>query len=147
MRLRHHIAAAALCSAALGCTTSAPAPSEPAGDLAYVSHMKLSRTFGEVGKPFQAEIAFSARRIDQPEYRVSSLPPGLRFDADKGVITGVPRHAGFYSVTVGVREEVVGGMHWNTVHTAWHTEEFEIAIYNPVEGGGDPVGPVADAEE
>lgn len=128
------LAAAAVLATAAACTTSAGPPEPTTGPKPYVSRIELSRTSGEVGRPFQAEVAYHASHVREPEYSVSSLPPGLRFDSDEGTIVGVPEATGFFTVTVAIRNQRGPGMHFATPKTAWFTETFELAIYQPVEG-------------
>lgn len=142
--------AAALVSTA-GCATSAGPPPEDTGPKPYVNRIELSRTMGEVGRPFEADIAIHSRHLLETEYDLSSLPPGLSYDVEKNAIVGVPERAGFFNVTVAVRKARGKGVHFNTVEGAWFTEEFELAIYQPVEDTAElddfGVTPEDDADE
>jgi hypothetical protein len=134
-----------------GCMTSARAPESVKGTTPYVSSLDLSQTRGQVGAPFAAEVSYNAHRLGVPEYRVDSLPPGLKFDPRTARIEGVPKADGFFAVTVAVRKKRKPGMHFDTVDGAWYSQRFEIAIYKPVKEGDDMAGwesePVANADD
>jgi hypothetical protein len=95
--------------------------------------MSLSKTWGEVGKPFQAKLNIRDNLADKRQYNVGSLPPGLRFDSASGVIAGVPKQTGFYIVNVAVRKQVEDRpFRYAQVDDRWFTEEFELRIYNQI---------------
>jgi hypothetical protein len=95
--------------------------------------MRLSQTFGEVGKPFRSDLKLNTNLDSNREYAIANLPPGLRFDEKSGAIVGVPKQKGFYVVNVAVRRKV-DDRPFRYVnpsgHDRWFSEEFELRIYN-----------------
>lgn len=107
----------------------------PKPQPALVSNLHLSQTWGEVGSPFESELRMNKKFDRQSEYAIGSLPPGLKFDADKGRIVGVPKQPGFFHVQVAVRQQVRGDdevFRYTEVGDQWYTEDFELRIYNPI---------------
>lgn len=104
--------------------------SEPVLD---VWDMQLSRTWGEVGKPFASELKLVDNIKKKREYHVSELPPGLRFNKKTGAIVGTPKRSGFYHVTVAVRQEVEDRpFRYAQPSDRWFSENFELRIYNQI---------------
>jgi hypothetical protein len=124
----------------LGCMPAKDIPVESGKRAPVVSSLELSKTMGHVGKPFAARISYQATGLVSPEYRVDSLPPGLKFDPEKVRIVGIPKADGFFAVTIAVRKKRKPGLHFDTVDGAWHSERFEISIYKPVKDDEDDAG-------
>ena len=62
-----------------------------------------------LGTSFTAKIVYKSRWIESPQYGcLAKLPPGLRFDEDRGEIRGAPTEAGVWEVFVGVRDHFKG---------------------------------------
>jgi len=95
--------------------------------------IQLTQTWGEVGKPFRSELKLVDNIDKQREYHVSTLPPGLRFDAKTGQIRGVPKQSGFYIVSVAVRPKIEERpFRYAQPEDRWFTEDFELRIYNQI---------------
>lgn len=95
-----------------------------------VSKIDLSQTWGEVGRPFYADVQL-VDNIRDREYSVSRLPPGLRFDEKKQIISGVPQQTGFYTVHVAVRRKIEDRpFRYTRPSDRWFSEDFELRIYN-----------------
>ena len=98
-----------------------------------VWNMRLSQTWGEVGKPFRSELKLVDNIRKQREYHVSKLPPGLHFDSSSGRISGVPKQSGFYHVSVAVRPRVEDRpFRYVQPEDRWFSEDFELRIYNQI---------------
>ncbi len=101
-----------------------------------VSSMRLSQTWGEVGKPFASTLNTVDNIRKEREYSVSKLPPGLKFDSKSGKILGVPKQSGFYIVSVAMRSKVEDRLfRYTTPNDRWFSEEFELRIYNQIVEG------------
>jgi hypothetical protein len=98
-----------------------------------VTSLDLSQTVGEVGRPFASRMVHTDNYIDTAEYSVSTMPPGLSFDASSGTITGVPTTPGFYRINLAVRERVAKDSLRPSPDHRWWTGDVELAIYNPIE--------------
>jgi hypothetical protein len=103
----------------------------------FVSRIDLSQTTGEIGKEFEARVHVESQRLGDPEFKIRTLPPGLRFDASTHTNVGVPEADGFYSVTVAVRKRRGAGIHFNTPGGAWFSERLSIDIFRPVDESGE----------
>jgi len=120
-----------------GCMTSAPEPPMNPTARPMVSRIDLSRTTGEVGEKFEAQVEFESLRLGKAQVEVRSLPPGLHYDAESRTITGVPSADGFFSVTVKVRKARSRGIHFSTPEGAWFTERLSLDIYRPIDDGSE----------
>lgn len=102
-----------------------------------MSRIDLSRTTGQVGENFEAQVSVESQHLGDTEVQVRSLPPGLRFDDATRSIVGIPNADGFYSVTVAVRKKRSPGIHFSTPGGAWFSERLSIDIYRPVDDTGE----------
>jgi hypothetical protein len=105
----------------------------PSSHRAVVTGVDLSKTIGEVGIPFRGQLIARASRIAHPQYAIAPLPPGLRFNENTGTLSGVPTKAGFYRLTVAVRERPPGATwHIPQASDRWWTDNTELAIYEAI---------------
>ena len=96
--------------------------------------MELSETRGEVGRAFTSELTYKTNYLENPEFRVSELPEGLRWDEASRAIVGTPTKPGFHSVNIAVRS--AGEEKWHDKHKEddrWWPTDFDIEIYRPIE--------------
>lgn len=78
---------------------------------------KLSLNRGKPIAPYTARANFMAKN-----FRISNLPPGLRYSKTTGVISGTPNVTGIYRVSI-TAEKMKGG---KPVKTAKATKVFEV---------------------
>lgn len=95
-----------------------------------VTSLDLSKTVAEVGKPFASKMVHTDNFLDDAEYSISTMPPGLKFDAETGTISGVPTAPGFYRLHLAVRERVAKDNLRPSPDHRWWTGDVELAIYN-----------------
>jgi hypothetical protein len=96
--------------------------------------MELSERRGEVGREFFGELTYKTNYLENPVFKVSELPAGLRWDDEKRAIVGKPEAPGFHSVNIAVRS--AGEEKWHDkreVTDRWWPQDFEIEIYRPLE--------------
>ena len=117
--------------------THAPVPESSDASRPAVSRIDLSKTTGQVGQKFESHIAVESQRLGDAEFKVRSLPPGLKFDSKTRTIRGIPEADGFFSVTVAVRKRRGPGVHFSTPHGAWFSERLSIDIYRPIDESGE----------
>ena len=124
------VVAAAACA---GSTERTPINDPGDGTEHFVRNIRLSNTRGEVGKPFSAELTWEDNFIEEAEFDVSGVPPGLRFDAAGRSLVGKPTKAGFYTFNISVRKKLSkGDFHKPKADERWWPASFEVAIYAPV---------------
>lgn len=70
--------------------------------LPRIHFVTRSLDLGVAGKPYRARIAVSGGKT--PSWAVGGLPAGLRFDRGTGTISGVPRRAGSFGISVVVTD-------------------------------------------
>ncbi len=140
------LASSALVFLFASCTTSAPEPKSTASSMPIVSSIDISRSVGQVGQKFKAQVSMHSPDLGEAEYRVGSLPPGLHFHQESMSIEGIPEADGFFSVTVSVRKKRGPGIHFSTPEGAWYSERLDIDIYKPVEDGSDSRPELAASE-
>ena len=118
----------------VGCTsTQGTKPADPNDETFWVRDMTLSETRGEVGRPFTSELTYKTNYLNNPEFEVSGLPPGLTWDDAKRAIVGAPKSPGFHTVHIAVRS--AGEKDWHDKRDSldrWWPASFEIEIYRPV---------------
>jgi hypothetical protein len=110
-------------------------PAEPAQPDHWVRDIELSAVRGEIGKPFSAEVTYDTNYLREPEWSVTGLPPGLKFDPAKRTIGGVPTAAGFFTVNVAVRKVAPRdkATHRPQPDERWWPATFQIEVYKPPE--------------
>ena len=123
----------AAASLALGACVSARGAT-PTGEVTgWVRDIRLDNLRGEVGRPFESRLTWRDNYIEQPEFDVSGLPPGLRFDPASRRIVGTPTSAGFFPVSVAIRKHVPEETgHRPHPDERWWPASFELEIYAPV---------------
>ena len=118
---------------AAGCTTTATARDPAPGQSIWVRDIRLDTVRGEVGRPFKSRLTWNDNYIEEPEFDVDGLPPGLRFDPATRAITGTPRRAGFFTVNVAIRKRVPpSSTHRPKPDERWWPASFEFEIYRPM---------------
>ena len=118
----------------IGCTTTATAraPSKKAPSH-WVRDIQLEPLRGEAGKPFEASLTWRDNYIREPEFEVSGLPPGLRFDPAARKVVGKPTRAGFFTVNVAIRKQVSKESgHRPSPDERWWPASFQLEVYAPM---------------
>ena len=120
---------------AIGCVGGPAEPTKPEPPDHWVRDIKLSVVRGEIGKPFSSEVTYDTNYLKNPEWSVTGLPPGLKFDPAKRAITGKPTKDGFFTVNVAVRTVAARDEagHKPKPDERWWPETFQIEIYKPPE--------------
>ena len=147
MRILRAPVTAAVAAAALGAAASAPLAAAlalgactsaqnatPTGEVTgWVRDIQLDNLRGEVGRPFESRLTWRDNYIEQPDFDVSGLPPGLAFDPASRRIIGTPKRAGFFTVNVAIRKHVPPKAgHRPHPDERWWPASFELEIYAPV---------------
>ena len=100
----------------------------------WVRSIELSETRGEVGRPFSSTVTWRSNYLEDPEFDVKGLPVGITFDVAKRELKGVPKHPGFYTVTVALRKKAKRDRtHRPQSDERWWPADFQVEIYKPVE--------------
>lgn len=78
--------------------------------------------------------------IEPYEVRTSILPPGLKWDSDRMVLSGIPERAGSYSVAIEIKDAQFPSGQWEqarnaarTLGTPWHRLTTTFYIRKPIE--------------
>ncbi|MCA8911935.1 MAG: putative Ig domain-containing protein [Planctomycetes bacterium] len=123
----------------LACAEPAPSGS---GDGSYYANSVISREKGMVAKYFSSRVIVSSNFIDDVEFNSNvegTLPPGVSWNADRGVFEGTPTLAGFYNVRVYYRDSVKGTTTaGDAMDDQWYYNDFELKMYDELteETGG-----------
>lgn len=129
--MRAIILAAAL--GAAGCTTTQGARPTGSSPDVWVRDIQLEPLRAEVGRPFEASLTWRDNYIRQPEFDVTGLPPGLRFDPGARKVVGTPKRAGFFTVNVAIRKQVSKESgHRPTPDERWWPASFQLEVYAPM---------------
>jgi hypothetical protein len=101
----------------------------------WVRDIEISSVRGEVGRPFAGEVTYETNYLRDPEWEVTDLPPGLRWDEKSRSIVGTPEKEGFFSVNVALRKKVdrKDGTHKPKADERWWPETFRIEVFKPVQ--------------
>jgi hypothetical protein len=128
------LASTVLSLAALGCTTTRGTTAAEPDPQHYVRDIRLSQTRGEVGREFAGDLTWDSNFLREPEFALTGLPPGLRFDDGERKVVGVPARPGFFQVQVAIRSRVEEkAPRRPTPEDRWWTEVVRIEIYDPIE--------------
>ena len=122
----------AACLAA-ACTTTRNTKQTGESPKGWVRDIQLEPLRGEAGKPFEATLSWRDNYIQEPEFEVSGLPPGLVFDPASRKVIGTPKRAGFFTVNVAIRKRVpVETGHRPTPDERWWPASFQLEVYAPM---------------
>ena len=101
----------------------------------WVRDIELSSVRGEVGRPFSGEVTYETNYLRDPEWEVSGLPPGLKWDEIARAIVGTPKQDGFFTVNIALRKKVdrKDGTHRPKPDERWWPAKFRVEIFKPVE--------------
>lgn len=123
---------AALLSAAACTTTQGTKQTGESPDV-WVRDIQLEPLRGEAGKPFEASLTWRDNYIREPEFDVTGLPEGLRFDPATRKVVGKTKRVGFFTVNVAIRKQVSKESgHRPTPDERWWPATFELEIYAPM---------------
>lgn len=121
----------------------------------YISNVHFSsKMSGKVGDHFETRITYeigwtgtasgtvsiSRNAVNNPEYQLfaNSLPAGLRFHSDTGVLEGTPQESGVWHLTPAVRDRnkgekpYRGNGFWFTTYTTYQGQTW-IEAKSPVD--------------
>jgi hypothetical protein len=122
----------ALVAAAACTTTQGARPTGEAPDV-WVRDIQLEPLRAEAGRPFEATLTWRDNYIREPEFDVSGLPPGLRFDPATRKVVGKPERPGFFTVNVAIRKQVSKESgHRPTPDERWWPASFQLEVYAPM---------------
>lgn len=104
-------------------------------DEHFVRDIGLSETRGEIGKPFKAEVTYETNYLNDPEWDVTGVPPGLSFDEKARAIVGTPKNDGFFTVNINLRKKVdrKDSRHKPRPDERWWSGTVRIDVFKPVE--------------
>jgi hypothetical protein len=123
----------AVLTLAAACTTTQGARPTGKAPNVWVRDIQLEPLRGEAGKPFEATLTWSDNYIQQPEFDVSGLPPGLVFDPASRKVKGTPKKVGFFTVNVAIRKHVEAESgHRPAPDERWWPASFQLEIYAPM---------------
>ncbi|HEU5056081.1 MAG TPA: hypothetical protein VFU21_06135 [Kofleriaceae bacterium] len=130
--MRAILLAAALVAAAACTTTQGARPTGKSPDV-WVRDIQLEPLRAEVGRPFEATLTWRDNYIREPEFDVSGLPPGLRFDPATRKVVGKPARPGFFTVNVAIRKQVSKESgHRPSPDERWWPASFQLEVYAPM---------------
>jgi hypothetical protein len=104
------------------------------GSVSYYANASISRDKGMVNKYFSSRVSVSSNFIDSLEYSASvegTLPPGIKWNSNRGVFEGTPTQAGFYNVRIFYRDSVKGTTTaGDAMDDQWYYTDFELKMYD-----------------